>query len=330
MTDDRRTTGRIRILLPAVFAAVVLLYVLINVIPPSAVPGNNPYIRQDKEQTMIAAHRGGARNNPENTMMAFRACVEQYGCRIVESDVWLTADNRLVFAHDETVNRMALKPGEEPVVIGTHTLEELRVYNMGYNFADPDSGEYPYRSCTEEEQLSLGLKIPEFHELLEEYYDTHKDLLFIVEIKDRGERGFAAADMIAKTLARQFPDYLHNFVIGTEHHEIETCLKENHPELLRGASERSAAAFILTQLARVNLFNTPDFSCLQIPPHADVGPVTLNLMRKTYIDRAHRRNIAVQYWTINEEADMRLLIDLGTDAIMTDDPRLMRSVLESL
>ena len=55
----------------------------------------------------------------------------------------------------------------------------------------------------------------------------------------------------------------------------------------------------------------------------------MKLDKKTYIKRAHRRNIAVQYWTINEEEDMRHLIDLGCDAIMTDDPALLKTVLDS-
>ena len=39
-------------------------------------------------------------------------------------------------------------------------------------------------------------------------------------------------------------------------------------------------------------------------------------------------NIAVQFWTINDENDMRFLIERGVDAIMTDDPQLLRRVLE--
>ena len=39
--------------------------------------------------------------------------------------------------------------------------------------------------------------------------------------------------------------------------------------------------------------------------------------------------MAVQYWTINDEAEMRHLIDLGCDAIMTDNPKLLREVLNS-
>lgn len=42
---------------------------------------------------------------------------------------------------------------------------------------------------------------------------------------------------------------------------------------------------------------------------------------------AHRRGIAVQYWTINDADEMRLLIEMGVDCIMADDPMLMKQVL---
>ena len=70
-----------------------------------------------------------------------------------------------------------------------------------------------------------------------------------------------------------------------------------------------------------------DFACLQIPMSYDLG-IELSLDAKTLIDRAHRRNIAVQYWTINDEDEMRRLIELGCDCIMTDDPILLNRVLE--
>ena len=54
----------------------------------------------------------------------------------------------------------------------------------------------------------------------------------------------------------------------------------------------------------------------------------INLTSKAIIARAHRRGMAVQYWTINDESDMRTLIELGCDAIMTDNPELLIKVLE--
>ena len=59
----------------------------------------------------------------------------------------------------------------------------------------------------------------------------------------------------------------------------------------------------------------------------DLG-VEIPLVSKGLVKRAHRRNIAVQYWTINDPDDMRMLIEMGVDCIMTDDPKLLKEILE--
>ena len=310
-----------------IVAAIVLFFAAINVIPPKKVMETNPFVKAADALPMIAAHRGGGVSNPENTLMAYRAAVNEYRIDICESDLWMTADGHLVYNHDPDINRTACPEGAETVTIAEHTLDELREYNMGYNFLDSESGEYIYRDLPDAEQKELGLKILEFHELLEEFYDTRKDLLFIIEIKNGGEAGFAAADIIDRTLTERFPDYKSNFVIGTFHPEIEEYLQEKHPSLLRGASTSGAANFVVTQLFRVNLFSNVDFACLQIPMGYTLKGVHLDLTKKTYLTRAHKRNIAVQYWTINDPDEMRLLIELGADAIMTDDPLLLKQVL---
>ena len=311
-----------------ILAVIAIFLVVINVIPPKKVMEDNPFVKEAGALPMIAAHRGGGVSNPENTLMAYRAAVNEFQIQVCETDVWMTSDGHLVYSHDESINRMACEEGAEEVVIAEHTLEELKQYNMGYNFVDPDTGKYPYRDVPKEKLKGMGLQILEFHELLEEFYDTHKDLLFIVEIKDGGETGFRAADMIDEALTQQFPDYRSNLVIGTFHPEIEEDLRENHPALLRGASTAGAAEFVITQMLHVNLFSQTEFACLQIPLGYDISGIPLDLTWQTYINRAHRRNIAVQYWTINDADEMRMLIEKGVDAIMTDDPKLLRKVEE--
>lgn len=311
------------IILPVIFLGII------NIIPPKHVIENNPFIN-NTSYPMIAAHRGGKEANPENTMKAYKASVYDFEVEILESDLWLTKDNYLVYNHDHSINRTSdaelFYEGQNNYV-EDFTLEELKNFNFGYNFEKENYKDIVGLNDINRKEVlkNNDLQIVEASELFAQFYETNKDLLFIVEIKNSNEKGFIAADILANILENDFPDYKDNIVIGTFNSEVEDYLKANHPTLLRGASEDAATSFIVTQLLKVNIFDKGDFVCLQIP----LSEKGLKLAKKTYINRAHRRNIAVQYWTINEEEEMRMLIDLKVDAIMTDDPELLKRVIDS-
>lgn len=321
-----------------VVAAIAIFFAIINIIPPKKNIENNPFVVEKGSLPMVAAHRGGGKNNPENTMLAFREAVKTFEVDILESDLYLTKDGYLVYNHDdyidETCNvngdisleevRALCENKENRHYIEDMTLSELRQYNFGYYFEDK-SGERIYKDAENIEEI--GLQIATADLLFEEFYEDYPELMFIVEIKDGGERGKEACKVLWSELEK-YPDYLDNIVIGTFNEEIEEELKLNYPKLMRGASVGSAASFVITQMLRANIFDSGDFACLQIPMAYDISGIDIELNKKTYISRAHRRNIAVQYWTINDADEMRELIGLGCDAIMTDDPELLISVLE--
>ena len=56
--------------------------------------------------------------------------------------------------------------------------------------------------------------------------------------------------------------------------------------------------------------------------HPEKGMVTPG-----YIAAARKRNMPVRVWTVNDEADMRRLAELGVDAIITDAPDLALAAL---
>ncbi len=75
---------------------------VVNIIPPEKVIEHNVFIKDpDAKRPMLAAHRGGSLNNPENTLKAFKAAVSEYGNDIIESDIWLTKDGKIVFSHGD-------------------------------------------------------------------------------------------------------------------------------------------------------------------------------------------------------------------------------------
>ncbi len=320
-----------------ILGAIVAFMLVINVIPPKKNVAENPFVVKKGELPMIAAHRGGGDNNPENTMLAFREAVKTIGVDIIESDLYLTKDGYLVYNHDSYIDETCNINGDLTLdevkdlcddktkrhYIEDMTLAELQQYNFGYYFED-EKGERIYKDATDLE--GMGLQIATVDQLFAEFYEEYPDLMFIVEIKNSGELGYEACRILSETL-NQYPNYRDQIVVGTFHDEIETELKAKYDDLMRGAPTGTAAKFVLTTYLGVNIFDNSDFACLQIPTSYDLG-VEIFLDSQMLINRAHRRNVAVQYWTINDADEMRELIELGCDCIMTDNPVLLKQVLD--
>ena len=330
---------KVFIVIGAVVTLLAGFFITVNAIPPRKAIENNVFIKASKnDRPMLAAHRGGSLNNPENTLLAYQKAVSDFNIDIVESDIWLTKDEHIVFSHDGNIDRMSdvalFDDTKEKHYIEDYTLEELENFNFGYGFKDKE-GNQPYKDLVSKDQSDrkavlkeYGLQILEVGNLFEKFYLSKPDLKFIVEIKNGNEKGFKAAELLDDLLTNKYPDYKNNVVIGTFHDEISSDLRNNHPTLLRGASTGDARDFILTQLLGVNIFNNADFTCLQIPTSYNIKGIKLELDKQTIIDRAHRRNIAVQFWTINDAKEMKHLAKLGCDCIMTDDPELFNEVFK--
>lgn len=321
----------------AIILLIAVFFLIINVVPPRKVVDDNPFI---KDKILLAAHRGGKTQNPENTLKAFKAAVDEFKADILELDLCATKDDELVVIHnlflDKTsdIEELTDTVGDSAKhYVIDYSLDELRRLNFGYKFVDED-GNRPYRRIVSKEQEDRAEVIREndigivtIEDLFANFYSSHPELLYIVEIKDEGDVGKKAADKLHALLTETYPNYVDNVVIGTFHPEIEDYLATEYPDLIRGASTKGAAGFIITQIFGVNIFNKSEFYCLQLPIEYDIKGLKLNLLKKNYINRAHKRNIAVQYWTINDRETMEKIIDYGADAIMTDNPKLLDEVL---
>lgn len=319
-----------------VFTVLIVFFVTMAIIPPKTVIEDNPFIIEKGSRPLVAAHRGGKLLNPENTFKAFNAAYEEYNVDILELDTVLTKDNELILIHNMTLNsctdiEVLNNDDEKDYYVSDYTLEEIQKLNFGYNFKKND--EYLYRDVLDgvnDEDKSEVLKENELRvvtveELFTRFNDT--DLMFIVEIKDGDERGYLATDKLVSYI-KEF-NLEKRVVVGTFHPEIENKLLTDYPEIMRGASTSGAAKFVITQMLGVNLFDNSDFTCLQIPTSYDLG-IEFKLDKKSYVRRAHRRNISVQFWTINDKDEMKHLIELGADVIMTDAPDLLIEVINEM
>jgi len=67
----------------------------------------------------------------------------------------------------------------------------------------------------------------------------------------------------------------------------------------------------------------PGGRCVQVP----VSTGGLPLVDRRFIERSHSHGLDVHVWTIDDPEEMRRLLDLGVDGIMTDRPVVLRDVL---
>jgi glycerophosphoryl diester phosphodiesterase len=249
---------------------------------------------------MCVAHRGGAQLAPENTLAAFRSAVDDWGADMLELDVRLTRDGEVAVIHDDTVDRTT----DESGVVSDRTMAELQTLDAGYRFTSL-GGAFSFRG--------RDVRIPTLSEVL----DACPDVCINVEAKDR----HVAGPMVA--LIRERGEE-HRVLVAAEHERNRLAVR-GYPGPW-GASRRDCALFWLRHWLPGGESYTPDVDIFQVPERFKGR----RILTPRLIDEAHRRNIPVHVWTVNDSSDMRRLLQWGVDGIQTDRLDLLTEVLSSV
>ena len=95
------------------------------------------------------------------------------------------------------------------------------------------------------------------------------------------------------------------------------------PEVATSASPGEVREFLMMYKAGLASSYSPPMQALQIPEN--IG--ALQIVTKEFVEAAHRLNLKVHVWTINETGDMQRLREMGVDGIMTDYPDRLLNLL---
>jgi glycerophosphoryl diester phosphodiesterase len=253
---------------------------------------------------LVMAHRGGAGLWPENTAHAFRQAAA-LGVDVLEMDLHGTSDGAPVVIHDATVERTTNGAGR----VNSLTLAELKRLDAGYRWTADGGRTFPFRG--------RGINVPTLREVLEEFPAARLN----IDIKQ-------AQPSLVKSLCRMLGESrakervtVASFNSSTLAEFRRECPEVNTSasmeEVFALASDLQAGRGIAADSARTRLVQVPESAFGR-------GWLTAEL-----VAAAHRGGLELHVWTINDEAAMRRLVELGVDGIMTDYPDKLIALLKS-
>ena len=285
----------------------------------------NQYITELGD-TMVSAHRAGRRIFPQGTMMAFEGCVnsDTFKTDIFEFDIRITADEKLIVLHDDTLDEISNAVeyfGKTENYPENYTYEEIYNLNLGEYFKNSE-GDAPYKGLRGKD-LPYTLRAATVSDVLT-YLEKNGKYYYSIEIKNEGELGFKAADILYDILSDM--NILDRVIVASFNKDVIYHIEENYPDLTRAAFNIEVVKLYIDSLFDID---RPEgyykFDVLQVPPDKYI----VNLGTPKLINYAHKNNIAVQYWTINDKEKMTFLQSIGADCIMTDTPDVAYEVLKN-
>lgn len=250
----------------------------------------------------LFGHRGAAGVAPENTLESFRRALDD-GAGYLELDVRATRDGAIVVIHDATVDRTT--EGTGPV--DALDLGELRRLDAGFRFEV--AGRFPWRG--------RGVGIPALADVLDEFPGTPLN----IEIKQGEPR-------IEETVVSLLRDrrVLDDVVLAAEDDSIMRRIRAAAPEAATSFSAVEVRDFFERCLGGAFAGYRPPGVALQIPPRFG----SLELVSAETVAAAHRAGLEMHVWTIDDPDEMRRLLDLGVDGVMSDFPDVLRCVASAV
>jgi glycerophosphoryl diester phosphodiesterase len=261
----------------------------------------HPYF--DVPVPTVIGHRGASGELPENTVEAFERALAQ-GAEILESDVHVTRDGALVLIHDDVVERTTDGRGR----VAELALAELRALDAGALFSPRRDGEFPFRG--------QGFAIPILAEVLKKFPTAR----FNLELKQRLPALIEGTVALLRRLRCEDRVLLAAADDGLMA-DLRAHLAKTGVRPAVGASAGDVIAFI--RAAIDGSPPAPGPMALQVPPDFGGRP----LVTREFVAHAHRHDLVVHVWTVNEPTEMERLLDLGVDGLMSDFPGRLSEVV---
>jgi glycerophosphoryl diester phosphodiesterase len=309
--------------------AALLATIALAAAAPATAAAANPWIQRTP---LDIAHQGGEDEFPSNTMYAFKRSL-RVGADMLELDVGVTKDGKVVVMHDTTVDRTTNGHG----TVASFTLEQLRRLDAAYWFTGGANAysharpraDYRLRGvATAKRRPPAGFtradfRVPTLREVLRAFPRTPinveikgrtkaealQEYLINADALARALKGTTRRDVIVVSFKQEAVDRFHQLVPALP---VAPGIGGAANWLLNGASPGDGVV------------------AFQLPITYELGDQTLQITTKENVARAHREGYAWHTWLSDDGESPAIwtsLIDDGVDGVMTARPKAFSELL---
>lgn len=300
----------------------------------------------------LEAHRGGRDVRPENTLYSYAYAIE-LGATSIECDMQLTKDGQIVMNHNPILNSDITRDENGNYIennkydIRLMTVDELKKFDVGV--MDQNCGEY--YDLHGKTQFTYDAKIPTLEELMQ-LIQSYDDKNIVLNIETKSYPDPASAGYKNNADPKKFVEVFNNIVkkydmedrVVLQSFDWQTLIemKKLNPNISTSAlwQEQPSWGRDSESLRRYEKKKSPWLGGLDIKDYqgnpvkaahaigADIISPYYTEISKQDVDEAHSLGMKVVPWTVNNEKDMTMLLDMGVDGIISDKPWLLKQVLE--
>ena len=247
----------------------------------------NNFFRSEKfKQPWIIAHRGYRARYPENTLVAFQAALDA-GVQMIELDVALSRDRKLVVIHDATLERTTNGKG----AVRDHTLAQLKRLDAGGWFHPRFAGEH----------------LPELSEVLDL---ADGEVLINIEIKPHAYEPHNPTDAVERqtldlVCRRNIAERV--LISSFELNLLKYIATLEHAPALGLVSRNPADKHTLENCKHLNVISWH-------PNHQILTP--------DQVKRMHAHNIRVFPYNADTSDEIARVLEMDVDGVITSGPFL--------
>ena len=273
--------------------------------PAPAHPWFNQFTQRPagSSSPLVIAHADTSGTSPwPGDTMLFLENAAALGVDVLEMNVTMSKDGHIVLNHDINVDDTSDGSG----LISDMTLAEIKTLDAAYDWTPEGGSTFDYRG--------QGITFP----TLDEVFQRFPAYPMVVEIKQE-----------SPSMAQPLCDLIRLF--GMEEKVIVPSFSDLAmgefraacPEVATAASSNEVKQFVYLSFAFMSNPTTPPYFAMQVP----IESAGITVITPGFVANVHRRGLQIHAWTINDPDEMRMLIEMGVDGIMTDRPDVLLEVL---